>query len=202
MGGSLSHVAYNVRFPALPAATAEIKAIRKANQSETQHIPQTLLYVSFRRPHRSRAAANSNRAFLNSLSNCKWHRRRNEALLTTYPTHLPLSHSRRALAPSVRSGVLQEVIRRQSVLGDGRGLLGILHRTLGPRIRLRHHFRLTDPPGFGLVTHDDQLVAEGVAFGFHELDGRQVDATIAVPRSECLPVERTSAWRTTKRLYC
>lgn len=62
--------------------------------------------------------------------------------------------------------------------------------------------RLTGHPrGFGFVTYDDQLVAERVAEEFHELDGRQVEAKIAVPRSECVPAVRTNAWRATKKVF-
>ncbi|CDF34187.1 hnRNP-like protein, RNA recognition motif (RRM)-containing protein, partial [Chondrus crispus] len=62
--------------------------------------------------------------------------------------------------------------------------------------------RLTGHPrGFGFVTYDDQLVAERVATEFHELDGRQVEAKIAVPRSECVPALRTNAWRATKKVF-
>lgn len=62
--------------------------------------------------------------------------------------------------------------------------------------------RLTGHPrGFGFVTYDDQLVAERVAAEFHELDGRQVEAKIAVPRSECVPPVRTNAWRATKKVF-
>lgn len=62
--------------------------------------------------------------------------------------------------------------------------------------------RLTGHPrGFGFVTYDDQLVAERVAAEFHELDGRQVEAKIAVPRSECVPPSRSNAWRATKKVF-
>lgn len=62
--------------------------------------------------------------------------------------------------------------------------------------------RLTGHPrGFGFVTYDDQLVAERVAAEFHELDGRQVEAKMAVPRSECVPAVRTNAWRATKKVF-
>lgn len=62
--------------------------------------------------------------------------------------------------------------------------------------------RLTGHPrGFGFVTYDDQTVAERVAAEFHELDGRQVEAKIAVPRSECIPAVRTSAIRATKKVF-
>lgn len=62
--------------------------------------------------------------------------------------------------------------------------------------------RLTGHPrGFGFVTYDDQLVAERVAEEFHELDGRQVEAKMAVPRSECVPAVRTNAWRATKKVF-
>ncbi|CAN8063393.1 unnamed protein product [Agarophyton chilense] len=62
--------------------------------------------------------------------------------------------------------------------------------------------RLTGHPrGFGFVTYDDQLVAERVASEFHELDGRQVEAKIAVPRSECVPPSRNNAWRATKKVF-
>eukprot|EP00178_Gracilaria_changii_P007185 TRINITY_DN229_c0_g2_i1.p1 TRINITY_DN229_c0_g2~~TRINITY_DN229_c0_g2_i1.p1 ORF type:complete len:543 (-),score=78.04 TRINITY_DN229_c0_g2_i1:296-1924(-) len=57
------------------------------------------------------------------------------------------------------------------------------------------------PRGFGFVTYDDQLVAERVAAEFHELDGRQVEAKIAVPRSECVPPSRNNAWRATKKVF-
>lgn len=62
--------------------------------------------------------------------------------------------------------------------------------------------RLTGHPrGFGFVTYDDQAVAERVAAEFHELDGRQVEAKIAVPRSECVPPVRTAAVRPTKKVF-
>lgn len=48
------------------------------------------------------------------------------------------------------------------------------------------------PRGFGFVTYDDEEVAERVAAEFHELDGRQVEAKIAVPRSECTPSARNN----------
>lgn len=57
------------------------------------------------------------------------------------------------------------------------------------------------PRGFGFVTYDDQMVAERVAAEFHQLDGRQVEAKIAVPRSECVPAIRTNAWRATKKVF-
>lgn len=57
------------------------------------------------------------------------------------------------------------------------------------------------PRGFGFVTYDDQIVAERVAAEFHELDGRQVEAKIAVPRSECVPAVRSNAWRATKKVF-
>lgn len=57
------------------------------------------------------------------------------------------------------------------------------------------------PRGFGFVTYDDQLVAERVAAEFHELDGRQVEAKIAVPRSECNPGARSHASRATKKVF-
>lgn len=43
------------------------------------------------------------------------------------------------------------------------------------------------PRGFGFVTYEDEYVAERVASARHELDGRQVEAKRAVPRSECVP---------------
>lgn len=62
--------------------------------------------------------------------------------------------------------------------------------------------RLTGHPrGFGFVTYDDQSVAERVAAEFHELDGRQVEAKIAVPRSECIPPVRATAIRPTKKVF-
>lgn len=62
--------------------------------------------------------------------------------------------------------------------------------------------RLTGHPrGFGFVTYDDQLVAERVAAEFHELDGRQVEAKIAVPRSECHPPSRLHSARATKKVF-
>lgn len=43
------------------------------------------------------------------------------------------------------------------------------------------------PRGFGFVTYACEATAERVAAARHELDGRQVEAKRAVPRSECTP---------------
>lgn len=63
--------------------------------------------------------------------------------------------------------------------------------------------RLTGHPrGFGFVTYEDILIAEHVASQSHELDGRQVEAKIAVPRSECNPTNRTNhVTRATKKVF-
>lgn len=56
------------------------------------------------------------------------------------------------------------------------------------------------PRGFGFVTYDDEAVADRVAAARHELDGRQVEAKRAVPRSECAPAARVHA-RATKKVF-
>lgn len=56
------------------------------------------------------------------------------------------------------------------------------------------------PRGFGFVSYDDEAVADRVAAERHELDGRQVEAKRAVPRSECVPTARTHM-RATKKVF-
>jgi RNA recognition motif-containing protein len=56
------------------------------------------------------------------------------------------------------------------------------------------------PRGFGFVSYDDEATADRVAADRHELDGRQVEAKRAVPRSECTPAARTHA-RATKKVF-
>lgn len=56
------------------------------------------------------------------------------------------------------------------------------------------------PRGFGFVSYASEAVAERVAAGRHELDGRCVEAKRAVPRSECAPVTRGHA-RATKKVF-
>lgn len=56
------------------------------------------------------------------------------------------------------------------------------------------------PRGFGFVSYDDEAVADRVAAERHELDGRQVEAKRAVPRSECVPTARTHL-RATKKVF-
>lgn len=57
------------------------------------------------------------------------------------------------------------------------------------------------PRGFGFVTYEDECAAALVAAARHELDGRQVEAKRAVPRSECAPVLRSGATRATKKVF-
>ncbi len=57
------------------------------------------------------------------------------------------------------------------------------------------------PRGFGFVTYDDEAVADRVAAERHELDGRQVEAKRAVPRSECAPAARVAHARATKKVF-
>lgn len=56
------------------------------------------------------------------------------------------------------------------------------------------------PRGFGFVSYDDEAIADRVAAERHELDGRQVEAKRAVPRSECVPATRTHM-RATKKVF-
>jgi RNA recognition motif-containing protein len=53
------------------------------------------------------------------------------------------------------------------------------------------------PRGFGFVSYDEEAVADRVAAERHELDGRQVEAKRAVPRSECIPPARATTTTTT-----
>lgn len=57
------------------------------------------------------------------------------------------------------------------------------------------------PRGFGFVTYVDGAVADRVAIEKHELDGRPVEAKLALPRSECPGPSKTGGAKTSKKVF-
>uniref|UniRef100_A0A7S1TL02 RRM domain-containing protein n=1 Tax=Compsopogon caeruleus TaxID=31354 RepID=A0A7S1TL02_9RHOD len=57
------------------------------------------------------------------------------------------------------------------------------------------------PRGFGFVTFMDGTVAYRVAHEKHELDGRPVEAKLALPRNECPTPQRTNGSKASKKVF-